>query len=77
MGSITEYIFIRRIQGVEKLLLETLDVCRKGRAHLKRGKNQLTTTSLGILANYHKRQHLLSILSLIKSIRSLVSILSH
>ncbi|KAK3932845.1 Syndetin [Frankliniella fusca] len=60
-----------RIQNLQSLLRETLSICRDGRSKLNMGKQQLTTTSLGILANYRKRQLLRDLLSSLNTIKTL------
>lgn len=60
-----------RIQSLQSLLRETLSVCREGRSKLNVGKQQLTTTSLGILANYRKRQLLRDLLNSLSTIKTL------
>lgn len=60
-----------RVQNLQSLLRETLSICREGRAKLGLGKEQLTTTSLGILANYRKRQLLRDLLGSLNIIKTL------
>ncbi|XP_034238333.1 syndetin isoform X2 [Thrips palmi] len=60
-----------RIQNLQSILRETLSICRDGRSKLNTGKQQLTTTSLGILANYRKRQLLRGILHSLNTIKTL------
>ncbi|XP_043272712.1 syndetin isoform X2 [Venturia canescens] len=63
----------QRILKTEDQLGEMLQICRTGRSNLNLAKKQFTTASLGILANYRKRQivqELLNNLSTIKTLRT-------
>jgi len=63
-----------RILEVQQKLQATLSVCREGRRDLNLAKRQFTTASLGILANYRKRQLVQALLHSLNTIKTLVSI---
>jgi len=62
-----------RILEVQEELKATLCVCKKGRNDLNLAKRQFTTASLGILANYRKRQVVQGLLHSLNTIKTLVS----
>jgi syndetin len=61
------------IGETEKLLQESVWVCQKARSYLGLAKNQLTTTSLEILATYRKREILLELLKVLKILKKIKS----
>ncbi|XP_069681255.1 syndetin isoform X2 [Periplaneta americana] len=60
-----------RILEVQHELQITLGVCREGRRDLNMAKRQFTTASLGILANYRKRQLVQGLLDSLNTIKTL------
>lgn len=60
-----------RILKVQQELQATLCVCREGRRDLNLAKRQFTTASLGILANYRKRQVVQGLLHSLNTIKTL------
>ena len=56
---------------MQQELQATLCVCRDGRRNLTLAKQQFTTASLGILANYRKRQLVEGLLHSLNSIKTL------
>lgn len=66
----TEFENILKLQ--EKLQ-DVLEICKMGRSDLKLAKEQFTTASLGILANYRKRQTVEDLLNNLNTIKTLVS----
>ncbi|KAJ9592435.1 hypothetical protein L9F63_015851 [Diploptera punctata] len=60
-----------RVLQVQQELQATLCVCREGRRDLKLAKQQFTTASLGILANYRKRQVVEGLLHSLNTIKTL------
>lgn len=65
---------IFRVIDVQKQLVETLDIVRQGREHLNTAKTNFTTASLGILANYRKRNVIRDLLRSLNTIKTLVSV---
>ncbi|XP_049541614.1 syndetin [Anopheles darlingi] len=63
-----------RIRETERMLRDTASTCREARLRLDTSKLLLTTTNLEILAAYRKRQTLLSLLGILKALRSMRSI---
>jgi len=63
-----------KILLLQEQLQDILEICRIGRADLKLAKTQFTTASLGILANYQKRQIVEEVLNNLKTIKTLVSL---
>ena len=49
-----------------------LAICRESREHLSLAKQQFTTASLGILANYKRKQIIYQLLKNLKTIKTLV-----
>jgi hypothetical protein len=68
------FVWLCRIQEVQEELLAMLRVCRGGRRDLNLAKRQFTTASLGILANYRKRQVVQGLLHSLNTIKTLVSL---
>lgn len=64
-----------RILLLQEQLQDILEICRIGRADLQLAKMQFTTASLGILANYQKRQTVEEVLNNLKTIKTLVSLI--
>ena len=62
------------INETQKELEESLWTCRKARSYLNYAKQNLTTTSLEILASYRKREILKELLNTLQAIKKLVSI---
>ncbi|PNF39556.1 Syndetin [Cryptotermes secundus] len=60
-----------RIVEVQQELQATLCVCREGRRDLNLAKRRFTTASLGILANYRKRQLVQGLLHSLNTIKTL------
>lgn len=58
---------------LQEQLQNVLEKCKTGRADLKLAKEQFTTASLGILANYRKRQVVEDLLNNLNTIKTLVS----
>lgn len=62
-----------KILELQEKLQDVLEECRMGRVDLKLATKQFTTASLGILANYKKRQVVEELLSSLNTIKTLVS----
>lgn len=62
-----------KILLIQEELQDMLEICRMGRADLKLAERQFTTASLGILANYKKRQMIEELLNNLNTIKTLVS----
>ena len=62
-----------KILLIQEELQDMLEICRMGRADLKLAERQFTTASLGILANYKKRQIIEELLNNLNTIKTLVS----
>lgn len=62
-----------KILLLQEALQDALEICRMGRVDLKLAKSQFTTASLGILANYRKRQVVEKLLNNLNTIKTLVS----
>ena len=62
-----------RILLMQEQLQDTLAICRIGRTDLNLARKQFTTASLGILANYRKRQIIEDLLTCLNTIKTLVS----
>lgn len=60
-----------RILLIQDQLQDVLEICRLGRTDLKLAERQFTTASLGILANYQKRQVMEELLSNLNTIKTL------
>lgn len=65
-----------KILMIQEQLQDVLEICRMGRADLKLAERQFTTASLGILANYQKRQIVEELLNNLNTIKTLVSFLT-
>lgn len=63
-----------KILLIQEQLQDVLEICRMGRADLKLAERQFTTASLGILANYQKRQIVEELLNNLNTIKTLVNI---
>uniref|UniRef100_A0A182Q8L4 Syndetin C-terminal domain-containing protein n=1 Tax=Anopheles farauti TaxID=69004 RepID=A0A182Q8L4_9DIPT len=64
----------RRIRETERLLRDTVGMCRTARLKLDTSKLLLTTTNLEILAAYKKRQTLVNLLRTLTALKSMRSI---
>uniref|UniRef100_A0A182N0S6 Syndetin C-terminal domain-containing protein n=1 Tax=Anopheles dirus TaxID=7168 RepID=A0A182N0S6_9DIPT len=64
----------RRIRETERLLRDTIGMCRAARLQLDTSKLLLTTTNLEILAAYKKRQTLVNLLRTLNALKSMRSI---
>ncbi|CAK9828590.1 Vps50 [Anthophora retusa] len=60
-----------KILLIQEQLQDVLEICRMGRADLKLAERQFTTASLGILANYKKRQIVEELLKNLNTIKTL------
>ncbi|XP_053983374.1 syndetin isoform X1 [Hylaeus volcanicus] len=60
-----------KILLIQEQLQDILKICRMGRADLKLAEKQFTTASLGILANYQKRQIVEELLNNLNTIKTL------
>ncbi|XP_033345590.1 syndetin isoform X2 [Bombus vosnesenskii] len=60
-----------KILLIQEQLQDVLEICRMGRADLKLAERQFTTASLGILANYQKRQIIEELLNNLNTIKTL------
>ncbi|XP_076244228.1 vacuolar protein sorting 50 isoform X1 [Calliopsis andreniformis] len=60
-----------KILLIQEQLQDVLEICRMGRADLKLAEKQFTTASLGILANYQKRQIVEELLNNLNTIKTL------
>ncbi|XP_076670628.1 vacuolar protein sorting 50 [Andrena cerasifolii] len=60
-----------KILLIQEELQDVLEICRMGRADLKLAEKQFTTASLGILANYQKRQIVEELLNNLNTIKTL------
>lgn len=63
-----------KVLQIQRELEETINTCQKSRGNLALAKVQFTTASLGILANYRKRQLVQDLLLSLNAIRNLVNI---
>ncbi|XP_046985077.1 syndetin [Schistocerca americana] len=63
---------VARILEIQQQLQAALRLCREGRTSLSGAKSQFTTTSLGILANYRKKQTLRGLLHSLNTIKTLL-----
>lgn len=61
-----------KILQLQEQLKNVLEICRKGRTDLQLAKTQFTTASLGILANYQRRQVVKELLNNLNTIKTLV-----
>lgn len=64
---------LARISQITNDIGEALEICRESRQHLNSAKQQFTTASLGILANYKRKQIIYQLLKNLKTIKTLVS----
>ncbi|XP_052900355.1 syndetin [Anopheles moucheti] len=64
----------QRIRETERLLRDTIGMCRTARLKLDTSKLLLTTTNLEILAAYKKRQTLVNLLRTLNALKSMRSI---
>uniref|UniRef100_A0A1I8MG52 Uncharacterized protein n=1 Tax=Musca domestica TaxID=7370 RepID=A0A1I8MG52_MUSDO len=64
------------INEIQKELEESLWTCRKARSYLNYAKQNLTTTSLEILASYRKREILKELLNTLQAIKKLTLLLT-
>lgn len=62
-----------KILQLQEQLQDVLEICRMGRTDLQLAKTQFTTASLGILANYQRRQVVEELLNSLNTIKTLVS----
>lgn len=62
-----------KIQQLQEQLRDVLEICKKGREDLEGAKTQFTTASLGMLANYQRRQVVQELLTNLNTIKTLVS----
>lgn len=60
-----------KILQLQEQLQGVLEICRMGRADLQLAKTQFTTASLGILANYQRRQVVEELLNNLNTIKTL------
>jgi hypothetical protein len=60
------------VREIEDDLEAAIFVCKESRSDMAIAKQQFTTKSLGILANYRKRQAALNLLSSLRTIDTLV-----
>lgn len=61
-----------KILLLQQQLQDVLEICRMGRSDLQLAEKQFTTASLGILANYQKRQVVEELLNSLNTIKTLV-----
>ncbi|XP_064613648.1 LOW QUALITY PROTEIN: syndetin-like [Liolophura sinensis] len=64
---------LQRVMELQKALQSASVICANGRRHLDRAKTGFTTASLGLLANYRKRQQLQGLLKSLRTIKTLQS----
>ncbi len=62
-----------RVREIEDELVAAIFTCQEGRRDLSLTKEQFTSKSLGILANYRKREAATSLLKSLRTIHTLVS----
>ncbi|XP_076290955.1 vacuolar protein sorting 50 [Lasioglossum baleicum] len=60
-----------KILSIQEQLQDVLEICKMGRADLQLAEKQFTTASLGILANYQKRQIVEELLNNLNTIKTL------
>ncbi|XP_059490608.1 syndetin [Neocloeon triangulifer] len=60
-----------RIVEIQDKLKSSVESCKSGRSQLNIAKQQFTTASLGLLANYRKRQRAVNLLKSLSSIKTL------
>lgn len=63
----------KKIIKIQEQLTIVVNICKMSRSDLTLAKKQFTTASLGILANYKKRQILQELLYSLNTIKTLVS----
>ena len=64
---------LNRISQLQNDIGEALGICRNSRQCLNKAKQQFTTASLGILANYKRKQSIFQLLKSLNMIKTLVS----
>lgn len=62
-----------KIQLLQDQLQDVVEICKIGREDLKLAEKQFTKASLGILANYQRRQVVQELLNSLNTIKTLVS----
>lgn len=62
-----------KIHLLQEQLQDVLEICKMGRSDLKLAEKQFTKASLGILANYQRRQVIQELLNSLNTIKTLVS----
>ncbi|XP_066969096.1 syndetin [Macrobrachium rosenbergii] len=62
---------MERVTELQKEIIKEVGLCVEGRKKLALGRSQFTSASLGILANYSKRQKIASVIRSLRMIRTL------
>ncbi|XP_042224394.1 syndetin-like [Homarus americanus] len=62
---------MERVTELQKEVIKGVSLCVEGRNKLAQGRSQFTSASLGILANYSKRQKIASVIRSLRMIRTL------
>ncbi|KAK7073022.1 hypothetical protein SK128_015096 [Halocaridina rubra] len=62
---------MEKVTELQKTIIEGVALCMEGRKKLALGRSQFTSASLGILANYSKRQKIASVIRSLRTIRTL------
>lgn len=62
---------MERVTQLQKEVMRGVGLCTEGRRKLAQGRSQFTSASLGILANYSKRQKIASVIRSLRTIRTL------
>lgn len=60
-----------RVMELQREVIREVGLCVEGRRKLAQGRSQFTSASLGILANYSKRQKIASVIRSLRMIRTL------
>ncbi|BFZ05032.1 hypothetical protein BsWGS_08071 [Bradybaena similaris] len=62
---------LQRVMDLQRTLRSAGSVCQNGRRQLARARESFTIASLGLLANYRKRQQLIGLLKSLRTIKTL------
>lgn len=66
---------LQNIDQLQKDIGQALAICKESRRHLSTAKQQFTTASLGILADYKRKQSICQLLKSLNMIKTLVGLL--
>lgn len=62
---------MEKVVELQKEIYKEIGLCVEGRRKLAQGRSQFTSASLGILANYSKRQKIASVIRSLRTVRTL------